>query len=237
MQLVAKRREPVDLYSYFIAGRKKHVLNKWHHFFEVYERFLGPLRDRRPVNMLEIGVYKGGSLEMWRKYFGPRSRIYGLDFNPECKQYEDDGIEIYIGEQTDRALLQRIAADVGRLDVVLDDGSHAVGHQITTFEELYPRLAEDGIYMVEDTFTSLWGGEFQDREDGETFMTFAFKKCLSLMEWTGRAENLGILGSPENGKLLDTVSEFCRTTKAIHFYDSIVVFERGRREVPRHEIR
>jgi hypothetical protein len=119
--------------------------------------------------------------------------------------------------------------------VVIDDGGHTANQQITSFEELYPKLSENGLYIVEDTHASLWGGRFMDRPDRKSFLDFAFSRCRLLMEWTSHPENFTILGGDQGESLAAAVSEFCRTTHGISFYDSMVVFERARRRVPRHE--
>src|SRR5690348_8554452 len=59
---------------------------KWEHYFEIYHRHLPKFVGLGP-NVFEIGIYSGGSLEMWRSYFGEESRIYGVDIEPACKSY------------------------------------------------------------------------------------------------------------------------------------------------------
>jgi hypothetical protein len=222
-----------DLYSFYAQHRNTRVMHKWEHYFEIYERFLGPVRQTRPM-VLEIGVQLGGSVEMWRHYFGAAARIFGIDNNPEAKQQEDIVTKVFIGDQCDRAFLRSVLRDIGRPDVVIDDGGHTANQQITAFEELYPALSENGLYFVEDTHTSLWRGPFLDRQDQQSFLQFSFARCAQLMEWTGRQENFQLLGSEQNVTLANAASEFCRTTKSITFFDSMIVYERGRRQVPRH---
>ena len=69
-----------------IATHAGHVVNKWKHYFEIYDRHLSRFRDRE-ITVLEIGVAGGGSLEIWRKYFGPKAKIVGLDINPDCSRF------------------------------------------------------------------------------------------------------------------------------------------------------
>jgi cephalosporin hydroxylase len=223
-----------DLYSFFVQRRAKRPMHKWHHYFDVYERHFAPMRHRNPT-ILEIGVQDGGSLEMWRSYFGDAAHIYGMDANPAAKRHEDIATKIFIGDQGDRQFLQEVRRQIGTADIVIDDGGHRASQQIASFEVFYPMLSDTGIYLVEDTHTALWGGAFNDLPDGQTFLTFAAKCCAALMDWTGRPQNFQQLMTEQNVLLTDQSSEFCRTTKAISFYDSIVVFERGRRPVPRHE--
>ena len=225
-----------DLYSFFVQRRNTRPMHKWHHYFEVYERHFGRFRHASPT-VLEIGVQGGGGLEMWRAYFGDAARIYGIDSNPAAKRNEDIATKVYIGDQGDRAFLREVRSEIGTLDIVIDDGGHLANQQITSFEELYPALSENGVYLVEDTHTAVWGGAYNNRPDGQTILSVAAARCMQLMDWTGKRDNFRQLMTDQNVLLADQASEFCRTTKAITFYDSIVVFERGRRPVPRHEQR
>ena len=88
-----------DLEKWFRKDRAVKI-HKWTHYFGIYERHLAPLRGK-PVRVLEIGVYKGGSLEMWKSYFGGELTIVGLDIDPACKQFEnvDAKIHVQIGDQ------------------------------------------------------------------------------------------------------------------------------------------
>ena len=225
-----------DLYSFYAQHRNTRVMHKWSQYFEVYERYLSGIRRSNPT-ILEIGVQLGGSVEMWRDYFGPAARIFGIDINPTATQHEDVATKVYIGDQQDREFLRSVVREIGYPDVVIDDGGHTANQQITAFEELYPALSDNGIYIVEDTHTSLWRGRYMDRQDQQSFLQFAFARCAQLMEWTGKMENFQVLGTDQAELLANTVSEFCRSTRAISFFDSMVVFERGRRRVPRHDRR
>ncbi len=222
-----------DLYSFYAQHRNKRVMHKWEHYFDIYDRFLSPIRHSNPV-VLEIGVQLGGSVEMWREYFGPTTHLFGIDINPQAKQQEDIATKVFIGDQRDRTFLRSVLREIGAPDVVIDDGGHTANQQITAFEELYPALSENGHYFVEDTHSSLWGAGFMDRQDQQSFLQFSFARCADLMEWTGKRANFDVLGTDQNESLANSVSEFCRNTKAISFFDSMIVYERGRRRVPRH---
>jgi SAM-dependent methyltransferase len=102
------------------------------------------------VHILEIGIYSGGSLEMWKQYFGPHAHIYGVDIEAVCKSYEDPQTRIFIGDQADRLFWQRFKQDVPTLDIVVDDGGHNHHQQIATMEELVPHLRPGGIFLCED---------------------------------------------------------------------------------------
>jgi len=223
-----------DLLSFFVQRRNTRPMHKWHHYFEVYDRLFTHLRHSNPA-LLEIGVQGGGSLEMWRWYFGDAARIYGMDLDPNARRSEDVATRVFVGDQGDRNFLREVRRQIGVADIIIDDGGHLANQQITSFEELYTMLSEDGIYIVEDTHTAVWGGRYNDRQDGQTILSFAFNCCARLMEWSGRPEYFQQLMTDQNVQLADKVSEFCRTTKSISFHDSLIIFQRGRRVVPRHE--
>lgn len=201
---------------------------RWNHYFPIYEQYFSKLRDS-PIRMLEIGVQGGGSQWMWKQYFHPDSIIFGLDINPECaKLAEVTGTHIITGDQASPDDLNLINAMYGPFDIIIDDGGHTNEQQITSFGALYDRMTPNGIYLVEDTHTAVWGDEF--RVPGlPDFMDFSAAKALELMEWTGDRRNFNKLLSHDYRDLDDAAGTFCRSTRAIHFYDSIVVFERERR--------
>src|SRR5690348_1201544 len=75
------------LRAFFTARSEGRGIWKWDHYFDVYHRHFERFRGEE-VHILEIGIYSGGSLEMWHDYFGPKCHVYGVDVQPECMQYE-----------------------------------------------------------------------------------------------------------------------------------------------------
>ncbi|CAN5371212.1 N/A [soil metagenome] len=188
-------------------------VDKWMHYFEIYHRHFARFRDSE-VTIVEFGVNQGGSLQLWREYFGPKARIIGIDIDEQCRQFAEPGIEIMIGDQEDRDFLREVVAAAGSIDLLIEDGGHTMGQQIATFEVVYPAMAEDGCYLVEDLHTSYWpkyGGGY--RKPG-TFIEYAKDLSDQLNAWYSRDPSF-------------QVDDFTLTTKSMHFYDSIIVFERG----------
>jgi 23S rRNA U2552 (ribose-2'-O)-methylase RlmE/FtsJ len=208
------------LHKYFLNNAEKR-LHKWVHYFDIYERHFCRFRGKSPV-VVEIGVMGGGSLAMWREYFGPGSRIVGVDVNPECKQHESSGIEVFVGSQDDSTVINAIFSKYPQIDIVLDDGSHQMNHMIASFELMYERLQANGIYLVEDTHTCYWerfGGGL--RREG-TFMEYVKHK----LDEINAVHTEGAL----------PISDFTRSTDYIACYDSIVVFERRKQGVRQAQI-
>ena len=209
-------------------------IHKWHHYFPIYERFLAPLRDE-PVTLLEIGTGAGGSLRMWREYFGPSARIYGAELDPRHASYAPPDMRVFVGDQGNPEFLRSIKEEIGEIDIVIDDGGHMMAQQIITFEQLYPVTRR--LFLVEDTHTSYWPRFFDMGET--TFVEFAKSKVDALYEWhrdmETSARRHGV--PPADRSDRDEVSEFCAMTLGVYFFDSIVVFEKGRNEPRWHERR
>lgn len=137
------------LEAYFEAHVVGRGIWKWRHYFDIYHRHLAKYIGLE-VNVLEIGIYSGGSIDMWRSYFGDRANIFGVDIEDACIAYEGDGVRIFIGDQADPEFWARFRAEVPNIDVVIDDGGHQPDQQIATLEALLPHLRPGGIFICED---------------------------------------------------------------------------------------
>lgn len=142
-------RSITPLERYFDSHAEGPGLWKWRHYFEIYERHLAHFCGQ-PVRVLEIGVFGGGSLTMWRDYFGAKCQMYGVDIDPSCRAYETDHITVFIGDQADPALWESVLSTVPEFDVIIDDGGHLAHQQIVTFEALLAHIAPGGVYLCED---------------------------------------------------------------------------------------
>ena len=76
------------------------------HYIEIYDKHFYAYRNKE-ITFVEIGVSHGGSLQMWREYFGEKALLIGIDINPECKKFEEENTKIFIGSQTDVAFLTK----------------------------------------------------------------------------------------------------------------------------------
>jgi cephalosporin hydroxylase len=213
-----------DLERYFYNNTGR-VIHKWRHYFEIYDRHFARFRFK-PVVIVEIGVFKGGSLQMWKNYFGPNAQIYGIDVDPGCRIFEEEQVKISIGSQDDRQFLQAFARTVPRIDILIDDGGHTMGQQIATFEELYPHVDANGVYLCEDLHTSYWGDYGGGYKKPDTFVEYCKNFVDYLHGWHARSDT--------GGPTPLTVSDFTRTAHSVHFYDSVVVVEKRPMVTPSH---
>ena len=211
-----------DLEKYF-KENSSNLIHKWMHYFDIYDRHFRNFRSTE-VYVVEFGVSHGGSLQMWKHYFGPKAKIYGVDINPHCKQLEEDQITIFIGDQADRSFLASLTQAIPRIDILIDDGGHTMEKQINTFEVLFGHIDGEGIYLCEDLHTSYhkkFGGGYR-------------KKCSFIEYSKNFIDYLNAWHSKQPEKL--GVSNFTKSTYALHFYDSVLVIEKQPRKKP-HKMR
>ena len=214
----ANEANPLEEYFFNNPGRS---MSKWRHYLEIYHRHLAKFRGFSPV-AVEIGIGMGGSLQMWRHYFGPGARIVGIDVRPECLDLQDDATTIMIGNQEDGDFLATVRQRFPRIDILIDDGGHTTAQQRTTFEELYPHLQPYGVYLCEDLHTSLWPSWGGGHNKPGTFLEYSKSLVDKLSAWHSE------------GQPTLPVDQFTQTTHSIHFYDSVVVIEKRPMERPRH---
>lgn len=138
-------------FSAFMKSPYRSIKHK--SYFDVYDALLEEYRGK-PITFVEIGVLDGGSLFMWRDFFGEQARIIGIEINESAKQWEDHGFEIFIGSQSDPIFWESFFSKVGMVDVILDDGGHTYQQQIVTVESSLNNIKSGGKIIVEDTYTS-----------------------------------------------------------------------------------
>lgn len=122
-------------------------------YFDSYEFIFSSYVDR-PITFIEIGVFNGGSLHMWKEYFGDKARIIGVDLNPVAMELEKDGFEIFIGNQESKDFWSDLKSKVGAVDIILDDGGHKNGQQIASLFYGVELVKDGGVIVIEDTHTS-----------------------------------------------------------------------------------
>lgn len=200
-----------QLYNFFMEGNHTKI-SKWFHYFDIYETFFKNYKNKNIV-MCEVGVCKGGSTQMWKNYFGSNATIIGIDINEECKQYEYDNIKIEIGSQDNPEFWKYIKEKYPKIDLFLDDGGHTMQQQIITFENMFSHISDEGIYICEDCHTSYW------EEFGGGYKTNSF------LEYTKNFVDEINAYHSHNDAL--NVNYNTRHMIGLHYYDSMVIIEKG----------
>jgi hypothetical protein len=213
--------------NFFWNKQKRFPVHKWHHYFEIYDRHFSKYKNTHPV-IVEIGVARGGSLEMWNDYFKGKCTIYGVDINPDCKRFESEfpNVKIFTGDQGNADFLNKIKAEVPTIDILIDDGSHINSHVITTFESLYSNIVPGGTYLIEDLHTSYWeeygGGLLRQGTSIEYLKSLIDKVNAKHV----RDLEVKRFAWERSAKVKQIDTDFSCTTQSIHFYDSITVVEK-----------
>jgi len=232
-----------------LNSRKKGAVLKHTHFFQLYNSQFAALQDEK-VKILEIGVYNGGSLFMWRKFFPNAEVIVGIDIDQYCKRWEDkeENIFIEIGDQVNKDFLLSINEKYGPFDIIIDDGGHENNQIITSFQTLFPLLKNEGYYVVEDTYHSYWPDYSCDR-DNSTKVSTSFgvkggkptnidktKSDITSMDFLkSLADKLNVAAYIENGEesqeagynmVYRNPDEYEKNLFSITFYDNICFMQK-----------
>ncbi len=209
------------LFGEVYKNQDKFLSMKWEQYIEIYERLLRPyLYENKAINLLEIGVQNGGSLETWKKYLPKGSHIYGIDVNPLCNNLNfSSNITFIHGSATDEELVQKHFQEM-KFDVIIDDGSHHCQDVITTFELLFSKVKEGGLYIVEDCHSSYWakyGGEYQNPNSSIEY----FKKLVDILHYKYIIDK-NVMTIPEQAisKVLN------KDIASVQFYDSVIAVEK-----------
>jgi hypothetical protein len=206
----------------YFNNNTSNAIHKWIHYFDVYDFWFKKYKNK-PIVILEIGVFQGGSLNMWRDYFGKEAKIFAIDINPLCKQFETENTKIFIGSQEDKEFLKYVKTQVPKFDILIDDGGHTMKQQIVSFEELYGHIKEDGLYLCEDLHTSYWQNYGGGYKNSNSFIEYSKNLIDSINAWHSI------------DKLLK-VDNFTKNTYALHYYDSILVVEKKLMTAPIDEM-
>jgi len=190
--------EDNPLWNYFQQHTTGPGIWKWEHYFDAYQRHLARFVGKT-VNLVEVGIYSGGSLGMWRSYFGDASHIYGVDIEPACRAYANENVSVFIGDQANREFWKDFKAKVPKIDVLIDDGGHSVEQQRVTLEEMLPHLAAGGVYICEDIHGALNG-----------FASFA----------------AGLVHELNHQALASGTTPFQAAIHSLHFYPYLLVIEK-----------
>lgn len=147
----------VAKYTKIFENHKGFASDKWSLYLEKYEEIFKPYRTKR-LNLLEIGVQNGGSLEIWAKYFTNAVKIIGCDIDKTCSslRYNSGKIQIVIGDATDKNTIYAISDICQKFNIIIDDGSHNSNDIIKSFVNYFRNVANNGIYVVEDLHCSYW---------------------------------------------------------------------------------
>ena len=132
-----------------------------HPYTVPYSLLFEPLRKKQ-IKFAEIGVFRGASILAWRRYF-ERARIYGFDIDQQNLDFIAaqgwPGVFLHSMDASDsKSIKENLALftqDGELYDVILDDASHNVDHQMETIRTGIHFLKQGGLLIVEDIFRDM----------------------------------------------------------------------------------
>ena len=185
---------------------------KWNNYFDIYNNLFKKFVNKK-ITFVEVGIGNGGSLFMWRKFFGKKAKIIGIELNPEAKKLEKFGFKISIGDQSDPHFWKSFYKKYGKVDILLDDGGHRNIQQISTFMESYSHVKPNGKIVVEDTHTS-----FMKKKGFKNPSKYSFINFSKLT-----VENM----HRRNPMLDKELNNLSKKIESVFYYDSIVSINFG----------
>ena len=182
---------------------------KWKHYFDVYDRYLQPFIGTE-FTLLEIGISQGGSLQIWKKYFGSKVNVVGIDIDQKS-MYTEPQIQTFCGNQSDPNFLDTVIKQAGTPSVIIDDGSHDQLDVLNSLHMLWPKLALNGIYVIEDTHTAYW----QEWKGG-------INSPLNVVSVSSR-----FVHDVNIQHIKEPYTPVLREIRSISYYDSMIVLEKA----------
>lgn len=137
----------------------------YHNYLEIYEKYFSRYRTTLS-NFLEIGLWEGESIKMWREYF-ESGNLVGADIL-DLSHIKLPNTQILVCDQSDREQLESLVSKTFKqFDIIIDDGGHMMHQQQITLAVMFKYLKPGGVFVIEDLHTS--GNAFYTRPgDTET---------------------------------------------------------------------
>lgn len=194
--------------SYKSFKKSKYPSIKYPHYFHIYDHLLSQYKNKK-IKFVEIGILDGGSLFLWRDFFGDQAEIIGIELNPEAKKWESHGFKIYIGDQSDEEFWRDFYKKEGPVDIILDDGGHTSKQQLITLSSSIKHIKKGGQIIIEDTHSSY----MKDYGNPSRFSFVNFSKKLN------DVINMRFFTNEKKYNV------FQKHIFSIEFFDSIIAFK------------
>lgn len=209
------------------AGSDKSSL--YHNYTKVYGNYFADLKHQ-PIVFLEIGIDQGASVKIWESFF-KNAEFHFIDNNQAAIQYHSTYSHYHILDQANVEALTNFANGIGKtFDVIIDDGSHMVNHQLISFDTLFPYLSPGGIYIIEDLNTSYWkpyggDGTLKEPKAGPQTTIGFLKGLVDDVNRSGAMTGCAdIRKTPKS--IHEKLSCYQKEIEFIHFYNSICVIKK-----------
>ena len=195
-------------------GKQYKSTKDWSGFLEIYSNYFKDYKDKE-INILEIGIDKGESLKIWRKYF-TRAKICGIDIIDI--KFQIEGVDLIKADQTDKKALKEICDKYRGFDIIIDDGGHYSKQIVISLDFLFDYLKDNGLYIIEDLQTSYFS-----RFGGSRFN---LKKKTTSMNYLKSITDS--INYEHNDKPFYKTKKFDGQVKFIHFFQNVAIIKKGK---------
>jgi len=216
-----------ELYQHH-AGK---VSAKWSSYLSLYDDYFAPYRDK-PIQLLELGVQNGGSLEIWAEYFQNAKQFIACDIDPLCDGlvYDDPRVQLILGDINNKETYEQVISLSNQYDIIIDDASHRSGDIIQSFVNLFPLLSEGGLYVIEDLHCSYWQGYDGGLYDPHSAISF-LKQCVDLVNhehWGLPFDKRTVFDQGIEEKYHFQLKDIAlQNIASVAFYNSVCVIKKG----------
>ena len=139
-------------------GTNKSALNTSGHrsgYTPFYDMLFRHLKNEK-INFAEIGIESNASIKMWRNYF-LKAKIIGFEFEDiKIKKAKKHNLRNTTYQKVDVTNQENIRKAFKKtkvlFDVIIDDSTHYLDHQINIIKKTHPFLKKNGILIIEDIF-------------------------------------------------------------------------------------
>jgi hypothetical protein len=217
-----------NLLSHLFTNHTGKYSDKWSSYLDVYWNLLAPIRNNE-IDVFEIGIQNGGSLEIWAKFFPNAKTLIGFDNDPKCKdlEFEDPRIKVFVDDASEPKAGTLVKETSSNLGLVIDDGSHISKDIIRSFLIFFPQLNPGGLYVIEDLHASYWSdwqGGISHPESSMQFLKL-LADIVNFDHWginSPRTELFDLIPATDGLLLESTLSE----VESVLFLDSVCVIRK-----------
>ena len=195
-------------------GRLYKSTKVWNGFLEIYSNYFKDYKDKE-INILEIGIDRGESLRILRKYF-TKAKICGIDIIDI--KFQIEGVDLIKADQTNEKNLKEICDKYKGFDIIIDDGGHHSKQIAISLNFLFDYLKDNGLYIVEDlntSYSSRFGGSRLNLKKKTTTMNY-LKSITDSINYE------------HNDKPFFRSKKFDGMVKYIHFYQNVAILKKGK---------
>jgi len=147
-----------DLDSWEVCENPEPMIG--HTYGKAYDMIFESFDRNSELDILEIGIQRGGSMCAWKDYF-KNANIYGVDIkNAILTEYFRDEFTYIFNDIKSKETKEKLKNNM--FDIIIDDGSHILSDVIFVIENYTQNIKNNGVLIIEDCqHPEYWLSEIQ----------------------------------------------------------------------------